>query len=92
MKKKIKLIFINLLKSPVYFYKYCISPLIPHSCKFYPTCSCYMLDAINQFGIIGVFKGLKRVSRCNPWNKNSGYDPVPINIKGEIKWLRKKLR
>lgn len=76
-----------ILKAPVFFYKGCISPLIPHSCRFYPSCSNYMIEAINQFGFKGVLLGIKRISRCNPFNKNCGYDPVPINIKGEVKWL-----
>lgn len=46
-----------------------------------------MIEAINQFGFKGVLLGIKRISRCNPFNKNCGYDPVPINIKGEVKWL-----
>ena len=46
-----------------------------------------MLDAVSQFGFKGILKGLKRIGKCNPWNKNYGYDPVPINIKGEVKWL-----
>ncbi len=75
------------LKLPVYFYKGCISPLLPHSCRFYPTCSNYMIESINAFGLKGVIIGLKRIAKCNPCNKNCGYDPVPINIKGEVKWL-----
>lgn len=84
---KVKKVFNFILKMPVYFFKYCISPLIPHTCRFYPTCSNYMLDAVSQFGFKGILKGLKRIGKCNPWNKNYGYDPVPINIKGEVKWL-----
>lgn len=76
-----------ILKLPVYFYKNCISPLLPRSCRFYPTCSNYMIEAINVFGFKGIFIGLKRITKCNPWNKKCGYDPVPINIKGEVKWL-----
>lgn len=80
-------LFKTILKLPVYFYKSCLSPLIPHSCKFYPTCSSYMLGAIDHFGIKGVWIGIKRIFKCSPFSKSHGYDPLPINIKGEIKWL-----
>ena len=85
--KKVKKVCKTILKLPVYFYKYCLSPLLPHSCRFYPTCSSYMLEAIENFGIKGVWIGTKRIFRCNPCSKSYGYDPLPINIKGEIKWL-----
>jgi uncharacterized protein len=62
---------------PVRFYQWCISPLIPSSCRYQPTCSAYMVDAINIHGPFkGVWMGLKRISRCHPWG-GSGYDPVP---------------
>ena len=48
-----------------------------NSCRFQPTCSNYMIDAINEYGSIkGVFLGIKRILRCNPFNKKYGYDPV----------------
>ena len=78
-----KLFFLGL----VYFYKFCISPLLPKSCRFTPTCSTYMIQAINEFGIFkGIFLGTKRVFKCVPGSKG-GFDPIPKNIKGEIKWL-----
>ncbi len=50
---------------------------IHNRCRFYPTCSNYMLEAIDKHGLIkGVFLGIKRILRCNPFGK-SGYDPVP---------------
>ena len=62
---------------PVYFYKYAISPLTPASCRHYPTCSEYAVQAIK---IHGPFKGFwlttKRIARCHPWG-TSCYDPVP---------------
>ena len=79
----IKLIFLGL----IYFYKICISPILPRTCRFTPTCSTYMLQAIKEFGIFkGIFLGTKRVFRCGPWSKG-GIDLVPLNMKGEIKWL-----
>lgn len=45
-------------------------------CKFYPTCSQYMIDAVEKHGSIkGVMMGLRRISRCHPWSKG-GLDPV----------------
>ena len=46
-----------------------------------------MIEAINTFGLKGLKLGFKRLLRCRPKSKYSGYDPVPINIKGEAKWL-----
>lgn len=62
---------------PVYFYRACISPLTPPSCRFTPTCSQYMVEAVMKHGILkGGWLGIKRILRCNPWG-GSGYDPVP---------------
>lgn len=57
---------------------YQITPLGCHSkCRFYPTCSNYMIEAIETHGLLkGSFLGIKRILRCNPFGK-SGYDPVP---------------
>ncbi len=61
----------------IIIYKRLISPLIPGTCRFYPTCSTYMYQAIQKFGIIkGVGIGIKRILRCNPFHEG-GYDPVP---------------
>lgn len=76
-----------LLKLPIYFYKFFISPLLPHTCRFYPTCSNYCIEAISQFGLKGIAIGAHRIMRCRPFYKYSGYDPLPINIKGDAKWL-----
>jgi len=62
---------------PVYFYRACISPLTPPSCRYTPTCSQYMIEAVTKYGILkGGWLGIKRILRCNPWG-GSGYDPVP---------------
>lgn len=51
-------------------------------CRFYPTCSVYFKTSIKRFGTIkGSILGIKRILRCNPFNKHYGYDPVPLNYK-----------
>lgn len=71
----------------IHFYQKRISPLTPPKCIYRPTCSAYTLEAIEKFGTIkGVWLGIKRVARCVPWEKG-GFDPVPDNPKGDMKWL-----
>lgn len=58
-------------------YKKYLSPILPPGCRFTPTCSEYMMVAVDRFGIIkGIYFGIKRLMRCNPFFKG-GYDPVP---------------
>lgn len=57
-------------------YKYAISPLLPPSCRFTPTCSEYAIEAVARYGFWkGMVLGLKRLSRCHPFSEG-GYDPV----------------
>ena len=57
-------------------YKLVISPLLPSACRFHPTCSEYMKDAIEKHGVVkGVGLGLRRLSRCHPFHQG-GFDPV----------------
>ena len=71
----------------IYLYKFCISPLLPNTCRFYPTCSTYAVLAIKEFGVIkGTMLSINRILRCNPKSK-CGFDPLPNNIKGDVKWL-----
>ena len=67
--------FIVLL--PVHFYRYCISPLTPASCRYTPTCSQYAIEAVKKHGPFkGGYLAIKRILRCHPFG-GSGYDPVP---------------
>ncbi|MDO5734724.1 MAG: membrane protein insertion efficiency factor YidD [Eubacteriales bacterium] len=66
-----------LLSLPVKFYQRFISPFTPAACRYTPTCSQYMLEAIQVHGALrGLALGLRRILRCHPWAKG-GYDPVP---------------
>lgn len=59
------------------YYQKSISPLTPPSCKYYPTCSQYAIEAIESWGFIrGILLASWRILRCNPLSKG-GYDPVP---------------
>ncbi|NWJ49335.1 MAG: membrane protein insertion efficiency factor YidD [Bacteroidetes bacterium] len=73
MKKLLAKFFILIIR----VYQYTISPLLPPSCRYTPSCSAYGVEAIKKHG---AFKGgwltIKRISRCHPWG-GSGYDPVP---------------
>jgi putative membrane protein insertion efficiency factor len=66
----------------IVLYQRFISPLLAPRCRFYPSCSQYCFDAVEQYGIKkGLFLGIKRVLRCHPFNEG-GYDPVPPPTKG----------
>ncbi|MFO7536437.1 MAG: membrane protein insertion efficiency factor YidD [Chloroflexota bacterium] len=59
------------------FYQKAISPLLPPSCRFTPTCSHYSYEAIHKYGFIkGGWLAVRRIGRCHPFNPG-GYDPVP---------------
>ena len=80
----IRLLIIGL----IYIYKLFISPIFGKCCRFTPTCSTYMLLSIKEWGIFkGNFIGLRRILKCNPFNKHCGIDLVPTNLKGEHKWI-----
>ncbi len=62
---------------PIKAYRKVVSPLLPPSCRFTPTCSAYAVIAIERHGVIrGGWLAVKRIARCHPWNPG-GVDPVP---------------
>jgi hypothetical protein len=66
----------QLLIAGLRIYKRWISPLLPSACRFHPTCSEYMMQAIQTHGAVrGVWMGLKRIARCHPFHQG-GFDPV----------------
>lgn len=71
-----KYLFIGLIK----FYQKIISPLKPPTCRFYPTCSQYSLEAFKRFGVFkGFYLSLLRILKCQPFHPG-GFDPVPEKI------------
>jgi putative membrane protein insertion efficiency factor len=76
----LKKVFLSVIR----FYQIVISPLKPPSCRFYPTCSHYGLEAVERFGAFkGGWLAIKRISKCHPFHPG-GVDPVPE------KWPTKK--
>lgn len=67
----------KILILPIRIYQYTISPLLGSNCRYTPTCSHYMIEAIEEWGPLkGLWLGIKRISSCHPWGGH-GYDPVP---------------
>ncbi|WP_086047859.1 membrane protein insertion efficiency factor YidD [Hugenholtzia roseola] len=72
MSRLLAAFFIALVRA----YQVLLSPHLPPSCRYTPTCSAYMIEAIRKYGVWrGTLKGLRRIGRCHPWG-GSGYDPV----------------
>lgn len=68
----VKMLLIGIIR----FYQRAISPLLPNSCRFYPTCSEYAVQAVEKYGVLkGLYMGIKRVLKCHPFHPG-GYDPV----------------
>ncbi|MGF1532471.1 MAG: membrane protein insertion efficiency factor YidD [Bernardetiaceae bacterium] len=65
----------------VRLYQGAISPYLPRSCRYTPTCSAYMIEALREHGPWqGLGLGLRRIGRCHPWGGH-GHDPVPPKVK-----------
>lgn len=68
-----KYLFIGLVR----LYQLVISPWMPSSCRYHPTCSQYSIEAFQKHGAVkGLWLTIKRIGRCHPWSKG-GHDPVP---------------
>lgn len=79
----IKQIISHVLQRSLYFlircYQFLIAPILPKTCRFYPSCSEYGLAAIEHYGAVkGSWKTLNRLLRCHPWSAG-GYDPILPN-------------
>lgn len=58
-------------------YQWLISPMLPQSCRFFPSCSSYAIEALDRHGVLrGCWLTLRRLLRCHPWHPG-GHDPVP---------------
>ena len=79
--KALRQIAVGVLIAPIRFYRYFLSPLLPPSCRYMPTCSEYAIEALRLHGPFkGLYLTLRRLSRCHPisWlGGGQGYDPVP---------------
>jgi putative membrane protein insertion efficiency factor len=77
--------FTNILIKLIKGYKFLISPLFGHSCRYLPTCSEYTIEALKDYGLIkGLFKSLKRILSCHPikfLGGGEGFDPVKKQMK-----------
>ena len=66
-----------LLRAAIRAYQLLLAPVLPPSCRYYPSCSHYAAEAIGRHGPLhGSGLAIRRVLRCHPWG-GSGYDPVP---------------
>jgi len=69
-------LFLKIILFLISIYKALVSPLLPNSCRFYPSCSNYTKDSLIEHGIFrGIWYGLKRIAKCHPLC-SGGYDPV----------------
>jgi putative membrane protein insertion efficiency factor len=65
----------SLLIGLIRVYQVTLAPLLGPACRFEPTCSRYMIESLRKYGPVkGLARGLRRLSRCHPWN-HGGYDP-----------------
>jgi len=72
-------IFVKIIR----LYQIILSPILGSNCRYHPTCSQYMIDAINEWGILkGGILGIKRIAKCHPLG-SKGFDPIPKKMKGK---------
>jgi len=73
----IRILFVYLLIVPVKLYQWILSPMLPKTCRYHPTCSEYAVESLRVHGpFIGLLMGTKRILSCHPWGGH-GHDPVP---------------
>lgn len=73
----------RLLILPVRIYQRVISPVLPPTCRFYPSCSAYAVEALTVHGALrGAWLAIRRLLRCGPWHPG-GLDPVPPRRRAE---------
>ena len=88
--KKRSNILAHFLNAFIFFYRWFISPILPVSCRYQPTCSAYAIDAIKSRGPLqGTVLAVKRIASCHPWGGH-GFDPVPDAVVGEKNEKRKQ--
>ena len=76
-------ILTNTLINFIRGYRFLISPLLGNSCRYYPTCSEYSIEALKTYGFVkGLSLSFKRILSCHPWG-NSGFDPVKKEMKAK---------
>lgn len=69
------------LRAFIRAYQLFLSPVLPPSCRFEPSCSHYAAEAISRHGPAqGIWLAVKRLLRCQPWSGHGGYDPVPDRV------------
>lgn len=72
-------ILARIVIAPIRFYQRFVSPALPASCRYYPTCSAYAVEAVEMHGALrGTGLALRRLGRCQPWSKREHFDPVPV--------------
>ncbi|MEE2981155.1 MAG: membrane protein insertion efficiency factor YidD [Pseudomonadota bacterium] len=70
----------RLLAGLIRLYQLAVSPYLPMSCRYQPTCSSYARQTLQHFGpVTGSWMALCRIARCHPWSRH-GYDPVPQSV------------